>query len=56
LPRVLVSAFFRADRAGKLRDAIAHLGKAIPKSEHDMPAVLMAAEMLTGVAGALRPG
>jgi hypothetical protein len=28
-----------------LRDAIAHLGKVIPKSDHDMPAVLAAAEM-----------
>jgi hypothetical protein len=33
-----------------LRDAIAHLGKAIPKSDHDMPAVLTAAEMLTNAA------
>jgi hypothetical protein len=28
----------------------AHLGKAIPKSDHDMPAVLTAAEMLTNEA------
>lgn len=33
-----------------LRDAVAHLGKAIPKSDHDMPAVLTAAEMLTSAA------
>jgi hypothetical protein len=33
-----------------LRDAIAHLGKTIPKSDHDMPAVLAAAEMLTNAA------
>jgi hypothetical protein len=33
-----------------LRDAIAHLGKAIPKSDHDMPAVLTAAELLTNAA------
>jgi hypothetical protein len=33
-----------------LREAIAHLGKAIPKSDHDMPAVLTAAEMLTNAA------
>jgi hypothetical protein len=33
-----------------LRDAIAHLGKAIPKSDHDMPAVLTAAEMLMNAA------
>jgi hypothetical protein len=28
-----------------LRDAIAHRGKAIPKSDHDMSAVLTAAEI-----------
>jgi hypothetical protein len=33
-----------------LRDAIAPLGKAIPTSDHDMPAVLTAAEMLTKAA------
>ena len=33
-----------------LRDAIAHLGKAIPKSDHEMPAVLTAAELLTNAA------
>ena len=33
-----------------LRDAIAHLGKTIPKSDHDMPAVLTAAQMLTAAA------
>ena len=29
-----------------LRQAIAHLGKAIPKSDHEMPSVLTAAEQL----------
>jgi hypothetical protein len=33
-----------------LRDAIAHLGKAVSKSDHDMPEVLTAAEMLTSPA------
>jgi hypothetical protein len=33
-----------------LRDAIAHLGKAIPKSDHEMPVVLTAAELLTNAA------
>ena len=33
-----------------LRDAISHLGKVIPKSDHDMPAVLTAAELLTDAA------
>jgi hypothetical protein len=33
-----------------LRDAIALLGKAIPKSDHEMPAVLTAAELLTNAA------
>jgi hypothetical protein len=33
-----------------LRGAIAHLGKAIPKSDHNMPAVLTAAELLTNAA------
>jgi hypothetical protein len=52
LRRVLVPAFAEpivlADGAklATLRDAIAHLGQAIPKSDHDMPAVLSAAEML----------
>jgi hypothetical protein len=30
-----------------LRDAIAHLGKVIPKSDHDMPSVTTAAECLS---------
>jgi hypothetical protein len=30
-----------------LRDAIAHLGKTIPKSDHEMPTVVTAAELLT---------
>jgi hypothetical protein len=30
-----------------LRDAVAHLGKTIPKSDHDMPSVTTAAECLT---------
>jgi hypothetical protein len=30
-----------------LREAIAHLGKAIPKSDHEMPSVLTAAELLS---------
>jgi hypothetical protein len=38
-----------------LRDAIAHPGKAIPKSDHDMPAVLTAAELLTNAAEHDRP-
>jgi hypothetical protein len=33
-----------------LRDAVAHLGKAIPKSDHEMPAILTAAELLTSAA------
>lgn len=33
-----------------LREAVAHLGKAIPKSEHSLPAVLTAAEQLTRAA------
>ncbi|MEA2869998.1 MAG: hypothetical protein QOE39_4713 [Bradyrhizobium sp.] len=33
-----------------LRDAIAYLGKVIPKSEHDMPDVQTAAELLTNAA------
>jgi hypothetical protein len=49
---VLVPAFCRADCAGRWhlvgeRDAIAHLGKTIPKSDHDMPTVVTAAELLT---------
>jgi hypothetical protein len=30
-----------------LRDAVAHLGKTIPKSDHDAPSVTTAAELLT---------
>jgi hypothetical protein len=30
-----------------LRDAIAHLGKVIPKSDHDLPSVTTAAECLS---------
>lgn len=30
-----------------LRDAISHLGKTIPKSDHEMPSVTTAAELLT---------
>ncbi len=30
-----------------LREAVAHLGKAIPKSDHDMPSVTTAADLLT---------
>ena len=30
-----------------LREAVAHLGKAIPESDHEMPPVLTAAELLT---------
>jgi hypothetical protein len=30
-----------------LREAVAHLGKAIPKSDHDMPTVTTAAELLS---------
>ena len=30
-----------------LREAVAHLGKAIPKSQHNLPSVVTAAEMLT---------
>jgi hypothetical protein len=33
-----------------LREAVTHLGKAVPKSDHDMPAVRTAAEMLTSAA------
>ena len=33
-----------------LREAIAHLGKIIPQSEHDMPDVQTAADLLTKVA------
>lgn len=46
LPIVLDSGF----KLTSLREAIAHLGKAIPKFDHDMPAVLTAAEMLTSAA------
>jgi hypothetical protein len=38
------------DKLVTSREAIAHLGKAIPKSDYDMPAVLIAAEMLTNAA------
>ena len=37
-------------RLTTLRDAISHLGKTIPKSDHQMPAVLTAAELLTSAA------
>jgi hypothetical protein len=37
-------------RLTTLREAIAHLGKVIPKSEHDMPEVQTAAELLTKAA------
>jgi hypothetical protein len=30
-----------------LRDAVAHLGKAIPEPDHEMPSVMTAAELLT---------
>jgi hypothetical protein len=33
-----------------LRDAISHLGKTVPKSDHEMPAVLTTAELLTRAA------
>jgi hypothetical protein len=33
-----------------LREAISHLGKIIPKAEHDMPEILTAAEFLTKAA------
>ena len=33
-----------------LRDAIQHLGKTVPKREHDHPAVLLAATVLTSAA------
>lgn len=36
--------------AGELREAIAHLGKIIPKSEHDMKEVQAAAHCLTQAA------
>jgi hypothetical protein len=45
-PIVLADGF----KLATLRDAIAHLGKAIPKSDHDMPAVPTAAELLTNAA------
>jgi hypothetical protein len=53
---VLGSAVFRADRLddgsklSTLREAISHLGKIIPKAEHDMPEILTAAELLTKAA------
>jgi hypothetical protein len=34
-------------RLNTLREAVAYLAKTVPKSERDMPAVTMAAEMLT---------
>jgi hypothetical protein len=34
-------------RLNTLREAVAYLAKTVPKSEHDMPAVTTAAEMLT---------
>ncbi len=37
-------------RLNTLRDAIAYLAKAVPKSERDMPGVTTAAEMLTNAA------
>ena len=37
-------------RLTTLRDAISHLGKTIPESDHEMPAVLTAAEILTHAA------
>jgi hypothetical protein len=33
-----------------LREAVAHLGRTIPKSDHAMPSVLTAAELLTRAA------
>jgi hypothetical protein len=33
-----------------LREAISHLGKIIPKAEHDMPEILTAADLLTKAA------
>lgn len=33
-----------------LQEAVAYLAKTVPKKEHDMPAVLIAAEMLTAAA------
>ena len=39
-----------------LREAIAHLGKVIPKSEHDMKEVQTAAHCLTQAAGHGGPG
>ena len=37
-------------RLATLRDAVAHLGKAIPAAEHALPAVLTAASLLTEAA------
>jgi hypothetical protein len=47
-----VPALCRTDCAARRRQAsdIAHLGTAIPKSDHNMPAVLTAAELLTNAA------
>jgi anti-sigma regulatory factor (Ser/Thr protein kinase) len=33
-----------------LREAVAHLGKTVSKGERDLPAVMMAAELLTNAA------
>jgi hypothetical protein len=37
-------------RLATLQEAIAHLGKIIPKAEHDMPEILTAADLLTKAA------
>jgi hypothetical protein len=39
-----------------LRDAIAHLSKTIPKSDHDMPTVVTAADLFDAGRQARRPG
>jgi hypothetical protein len=36
-----------ATKLSTLRDAVAHLGKTIPKSDRDAPSVTTAAELLT---------
>jgi hypothetical protein len=53
--RVLVLPSDRACRWRKAVDlrAIAHLGKAVPKSDHDMPGPPEGAELLTKAAGRL---
>jgi hypothetical protein len=38
------------EKLATLREAIAHLGKVVPKADHDMPAVMTASEMLTKAA------